>query len=107
MRRGSAAEPAEVRLRVAARSADRAVADRVGREVLALYCCGPAGGGGVRRGVTSRVNPGSVPVSRERVRPTVPLVGNNDIIPPRKIPAARTPPRHARRTGETEPRAGE
>ncbi|MFN4090174.1 MAG: acyclic terpene utilization AtuA family protein, partial [Alphaproteobacteria bacterium] len=48
MRRAAAPEPAEVRLRVAARSADRAVADRVGREVLALYCCGPAGGGGVR-----------------------------------------------------------
>src|SRR3546814_17637061 len=46
MRRGSAAEPAEVRLRVAARRADRAVADRVGGEVLALYCCGPAGRSG-------------------------------------------------------------
>jgi len=79
MRRGTAAAPAEVRLRVAARSVDRAVAERVGREVLALYCCGPAGGGGVRWGVTSRVNTGSFLVARDRVRPTVTMVGNNDV----------------------------
>lgn len=78
MRSRDAAEPAEVRLRVAARSAARDVADRVGREVLALYCCGPAGGG-VRWGVTSRVNTGSFLVSRDRVRPTVTVVGNNEL----------------------------
>src|SRR5262245_33341778 len=38
----------DVRLRVALRHADRASAERLAREVTALYCCGPAGGGGVR-----------------------------------------------------------
>jgi hypothetical protein len=38
----------DVRLRVALRRADRASAERLVREVTALYCCGPAGGGGVR-----------------------------------------------------------
>ena len=38
----------DVRLRVALRHADRASAERLTREVTALYCCGPAGGGGVR-----------------------------------------------------------
>ncbi|GLV53229.1 ABC transporter substrate-binding protein [Dictyobacter sp. S3.2.2.5] len=41
-------EPLEVRLRVAARTATRAEAERVGNEVEALYTNGPAGGGGVR-----------------------------------------------------------
>jgi len=38
----------DVRMRVALRNDDRAEAERLEREVLALYCCGPAGGGGVR-----------------------------------------------------------
>lgn len=38
----------DVRMRVALRNDDRAEAQRLEREVLALYCCGPAGGGGVR-----------------------------------------------------------
>ena len=37
-----------MRLRVALRHAERASAERLVREVTALYCCGPAGGGGVR-----------------------------------------------------------
>ena len=41
----------DVRLRVALRHAQREVAERVGREVTALYTCGPAGGGGVRTSV--------------------------------------------------------
>lgn len=44
-----AAEPSEVRLRVAARCADQETALRVGEEVESLYLCGPAGGGGVSR----------------------------------------------------------
>ena len=39
-------EPYEVRLRVAARTRTRAEADRIGREVEALYTNGPYGGGG-------------------------------------------------------------
>jgi hypothetical protein len=38
----------DVRLRVALRHGERASAERLAREVTALYCCGPAGGGGVR-----------------------------------------------------------
>lgn len=38
----------DVRLRVATRHAERGVAERLAREVTALYTCGPAGGGGVR-----------------------------------------------------------
>ncbi|MEP7057340.1 MAG: acyclic terpene utilization AtuA family protein [Caldimonas sp.] len=38
----------DVRLRVALRHTDRASAERLAREVTALYTCGPAGGGGVR-----------------------------------------------------------
>jgi hypothetical protein len=38
----------DVRLRVALRNDERTGAERLVREVTALYCCGPAGGGGVR-----------------------------------------------------------
>jgi hypothetical protein len=41
----------DVRLRVALRHADRAAAERLTREVTALYTCGPAGGGGVRTAI--------------------------------------------------------
>lgn len=46
----------DVRLRVAATHTDRAQAERLGREVMALYTCGPAGGGGVRTALTPRLN---------------------------------------------------
>jgi hypothetical protein len=46
-----AQESHDVRLRVALRHAERASAERLVREVTALYCCGPAGGGGVRTAV--------------------------------------------------------
>ena len=42
----SEAPPVEVRLRVAARTKDRANAEIIGNEVEALYTNGPAGGGG-------------------------------------------------------------
>ena len=45
---GAACEARDVRLRVSLRHADRAQAERLAREVMALYTCGPAGGGGVR-----------------------------------------------------------
>jgi len=41
----------DVRLRVALRHTDRAAAERLTREVTALYTCGPAGGGGVRSAI--------------------------------------------------------
>jgi hypothetical protein len=43
---GAAAQPAEVRVRIAARSDTLQQASVIGNEVEALYTCGPAGGGG-------------------------------------------------------------
>ncbi|MFC6281245.1 MULTISPECIES: acyclic terpene utilization AtuA family protein [Polaromonas] len=57
----------DVRLRVAATHADRAQAERLAREVVALYTCGPAGGGGVRTALTPRLNTLSCLVPREAV----------------------------------------
>ena len=57
----------DIRLRVAATHADRSVAETLGREVTALYCCGPAGGGGVRTSLTSRLNTVSCLLARDAV----------------------------------------
>ena len=57
----------DVRLRVAAEHADRSQAERVLREVTALYCCGPAGGGGVRTSLRPRLNMMSCTVPRDAV----------------------------------------
>jgi hypothetical protein len=70
-----AAQPAgdarDVRLRVALNHADRAVAERLAREVTALYTCGPAGGGGVRTGLRQRLGTVSCAVDRTRVQARV------------------------------------
>ena len=55
----------DVRLRVAMNHADRAVAERLPREVTALYTCGPAGGGGVRTGLRARLGTVSCGLARE------------------------------------------
>jgi hypothetical protein len=57
----------DVRLRVAATHDDRTQAERLVREVTALYTCGPAGGGGVRTTLTPRLNTISCLVPRELV----------------------------------------
>ncbi|APV48942.1 hypothetical protein BWI17_04135 [Betaproteobacteria bacterium GR16-43] len=57
----------EVRLRVAAKHPDRTMADRLAREVTALYTCGPAGGGGVRTALRPRLDTLSGFVPREAV----------------------------------------
>lgn len=64
----------EVRLRLAVATGERAPAERAAREVLALLCCGPAGGGGVRTRVVDRVRTLSFLVPRERVRPRVEIL---------------------------------
>lgn len=69
------AAPEDVRLRIAVASPDRAEAARAHEEVLALYTCGPAGGGGVRGGVRPRVSTEAAYVSRDRVRPRVEVLG--------------------------------
>lgn len=57
-------EPLEPRIRVAARAADRELAEAVGQEVEALYTNGPAGGGGVSRSVRRVVAVGSALLDR-------------------------------------------
>jgi len=58
----------DVRLRVALSHEDKAAAERLTREVTALYTCGPAGGGGVRTSLRPRLGLESCTVSRDRVR---------------------------------------
>jgi hypothetical protein len=55
----------DVRLRVAGASARREDVELLTREVLALYTCGPAGGGGVRTAITPRLASDSCLVPRE------------------------------------------
>lgn len=57
----------DVRLRLAAEHADARVAERLLREVTALYTCGPAGGGGVRTALRPRLNTVSCTIPREAV----------------------------------------
>jgi hypothetical protein len=57
----------DVRLRIAARTADRRDAERLTREVTALYTCGPAGGGGVRTALRPRLDTLSCYVPRQAV----------------------------------------
>jgi hypothetical protein len=71
MAEGSAQEPYEVRLRVAARAGDEESARRVGEEVEALYTNGPAGGGGARKAVHEQIGIVSCLIPRERVTPRV------------------------------------
>jgi hypothetical protein len=63
--------PYEVRLRLAARCATRAEAERIGQEVEALYLNGPAAGGGVTASVREVLAVASCLVPREAVRPQV------------------------------------
>ena len=56
-----------VRLAVSARTGDDA--DQAAREALALYCCGPAGGGGVRWRVTPRIRTQSYLMLPEELSP--------------------------------------
>jgi hypothetical protein len=57
----------DVRLRVATRHADKAMAQRLMREVTALYTCGPAGGGGVRTALRPTLGTASCPMDRALV----------------------------------------
>ncbi|MED5621941.1 acyclic terpene utilization AtuA family protein [Ideonella sp. BN130291] len=64
----------DVRLRVALNHAERRSAERLLREVTALYTCGPAGGGGVRTGMRQRLGTRSCLVPRELVPARVEFV---------------------------------
>ena len=71
-----AGDSQDVRLRVAAVHADRAQAEQLAREVTALYCCGPAGGGGVRTAVTPRLGLISGLVPRDHLPATFDWLGD-------------------------------
>lgn len=66
---GEWSEPYEVRVRWAVRCPTRALADRVGREVEALYLNGPSGGGGVTQSVREVVAVASALIPRSAVSP--------------------------------------
>jgi hypothetical protein len=57
----------DVRLRVAMRHSERTTAERVTREVTALYTCGPAGGGGVRTSIKPTLGTASCLLPRSAV----------------------------------------
>jgi hypothetical protein len=59
----------DARMRIAGATQGRADAEALAREVLALYTCGPAGGGGVRTSVTPRLASDSCFVPREWLQP--------------------------------------
>jgi hypothetical protein len=64
-------EPWEVRLRVAARCADKAEAVRIGNEVETLYTNGPYGGGGATKGVRQVVAVASLLLPRNAVKASI------------------------------------
>ena len=65
---GTDREPYEVRVRLAARTPTRVLAEQVGQEVEALYLNGPAGGGGVTMSVREVVAVASALIPRDVVR---------------------------------------
>lgn len=69
LRNAANAEPAEVRLRVVARSMSEAAARQVGREVDGLYTNGPAGGGGVMQAHRPVIAVASALLERAAVEP--------------------------------------
>lgn len=68
------AEPYEVRVRVAGRTATLDEAVRIGNEVETLYTNGPAGGGGATKSAREVIAVQSVLLPRELVHPTFELV---------------------------------
>ncbi|WP_066333107.1 acyclic terpene utilization AtuA family protein [Azohydromonas lata] len=72
--RQSVGDARDVRLRVALNHADKAQAERLAREVTALYTCGPAGGGGVRTGLRQRLGTVSRLLPRELVSPQLEFI---------------------------------
>ena len=64
-----ASEAQEIRVRLAVSGQDRRPVEQSLQEVLALLCCGPAGGGGQRQQVRNRIRTVSYLVPRDRVTP--------------------------------------
>lgn len=66
-RQTAARESGDYRLRLAVGHSDRRWVERATQELLALYCAGPAGGGGVRRQFQRRICTASYLVKRSDV----------------------------------------
>lgn len=64
----------DVRLRVAASHQDKTMADRLTKELNALYTCGPAAGGGVRTGLRPRLAMRSCFLGREHAPVSVEIL---------------------------------
>ncbi|MBS0536131.1 MAG: DUF1446 domain-containing protein [Proteobacteria bacterium] len=64
----------DVRLRVAFAGSDKALVERGLQEVEALYCAGPAAGGGIRLALRPRIAATSCFIPRSAVRPKVEIV---------------------------------
>jgi hypothetical protein len=64
----------DVRMRMAVQSRDRRVVEFAVQEVISLYTCGPAGGGGVRTAVNPRLSTVSALVPRASITPRVSFV---------------------------------
>jgi hypothetical protein len=69
-----AAMSEDVRIRFAAQAHDRAPIEHLLHEVEALYCAGPAGGGGVRKQMTPRLWSASCLIERNLVQPTMSVI---------------------------------
>jgi hypothetical protein len=68
------ADPPEVRIRIAGRTATLADAIRIGNEVEALYTNGPAAGGGASKSAREVVAVLSTVLPRDRVRPRIQML---------------------------------
>ena len=64
----------DLRLRVAFAGSDKALVERGLQEVEALYCAGPAAGGGIRLSLRPRIAATSCFIPRDAVRPKVEIV---------------------------------
>ena len=64
-------EAQDVRVRMAVEDSDRSRVEAATQEVLALLCCGPAGGGGMRRAHVERIHTVSYLVPKDSIRPKV------------------------------------
>lgn len=80
LQREPAATDGDYRLRLAVEHPERVWVERATQELLALYCTGPAGGGGVRRQLQRRVCTASYLVKRTDVEAFATLVdsGSSD-----------------------------
>ncbi|MDN6324260.1 MAG: DUF1446 domain-containing protein [Corynebacterium sp.] len=76
----AASEPPEVRVRVAARVGTREQAHAVGWEVEALYCAGPAAGGGARKGLSEVLAIRSTLLPREHIAAEVNTVSTESMM---------------------------